>query len=426
MRVLLFAYYFPPDGGAGTQRPASFARHLPAHGVDCTVVTRTPPPQRNFFEPPDEGLLTQLRDRSRIVRTASSGDDFDGWLREVHATGDRAIRGHRPDVLLVTMSPFRLWPVVEALASAHGLPVVADLRDPWALDGVLTFRTWWHWRAEFARMRAMLRRADGVVANTPECRRLFLEAAPRRAADRIAVIPNGWDAEDFAPPAPRVEPGDQLRLVFTGSFLCAPLYERDSLPGRLRRALRHRAEPIVASGRTPVHLLQALRLLRERGSAAAAAVRFVSVGQTDPWLERCVAESGVQDRVELTGYQPHAATVAAMRTADALFLTLHGLPPGHRSRIVPGKTYEYLATGRPILGALPAGDARELVDASGRGFCADPTDAGDLAQALERLHARWRQGEFAAAQTMPRLAEYERAHLAGRLAAFLSRVAGRA
>ncbi len=34
-----------------------------------------------------------------------------------------------------------------------------------------------------------------------------------------------------------------------------------------------------------------------------------------------------------------------MRSADLLFLPMQNLPPGVRATIVPGKTYEYLASG---------------------------------------------------------------------------------
>ena len=42
-----------------------------------------------------------------------------------------------------------------------------------------------------------------------------------------------------------------------------------------------------------------------------------------------------------------------------LFLPMQELPRGHRGRMVPCKGYEYLASGRPILAALPEGDGRD-------------------------------------------------------------------
>ena len=45
------------------------------------------------------------------------------------------------------------------------------------------------------------------------------------------------------------------------------------------------------------------------------------------------------------GYVTHGESVALMRSADLLFLPMQNLPPGVRATIVPGKTYEYLASG---------------------------------------------------------------------------------
>ena len=67
----------------------------------------------------------------------------------------------------------------------------------------------------------------------------------------------------------------------------------------------------------------------------------------------------------LRDFIPHAGTIELMRSADLLFLPMHDLPPGRRAGLVPQKTYEYLAARRPILAAVPDGDARDLLEASG-------------------------------------------------------------
>lgn len=427
MRVLLFAYYFPPDGGAGTQRPASFARHFPARGIDCTVVTRTPPAKRNYWEPEDATLLDSAAKATRVVRTPPTEGGLAAWLDAAERLGDEEIRRAKPDVLLLTMSPFELWQVGARLADRHGIPVVYDLRDPWALDGWQSYRTYLHWRREAKAMRAMLRRADGVVANTPESRRLFLDLEPSLRAERVTVVTNGWEAEDFPQPGPDViagaRPDGTMRIVFTGSFLSKPLYPGRSLKQRVGAFLRYVPEPILASGRTPKHLLGAISRLRERGAEAGRVARLVVVGQKDEWTARCVEESGVADAVEFTGYLSHGESVRAIREADALFLPLHGLPRGCRSRIVPGKAYEYIATGRPILGALPEGDAAEIIEATGRGFVADPCDDESLAAAITALHARWKAGAFNRSVQGPNVAGYERGVLAASLASFLQSIA---
>jgi glycosyltransferase involved in cell wall biosynthesis len=253
---------------------------------------------------------------------------------------------------------------------------------------------------------------------------LFRRALPAAAADRVTVIPNGWDRNDFQGPPPVCPPGDQLTLVYGGTFLCGALYQHERLSRRLFGWLRHAPEPVQPGGRTPLHLLAAMRLLRERGSPAAS-VRLLAIGPVDAALQRCVRESGVQDHVELRDHRSHAEVIAAIRSADALFLTLHGLPAGHRSRIVPGKTYEYLATGRPILAALPAGDARDLVARSPRSFLCEPGDEAAIATQLEALHRNWQRGDYALSLPPDPFADWERRHLCHQLAAFLGEVVHR-
>ena len=73
------------------------------------------------------------------------------------------------------------------------------------------------------------------------------------------------------------------------------------------------------------------------------------------------------------GYVTHLQALTLIRSADLLFLPMQNLPPGRRSSTVPGKTYEYLASGRPILGAVPPGDALDLLQRSGHAVCASST-----------------------------------------------------
>jgi glycosyltransferase involved in cell wall biosynthesis len=128
--------------------------------------------------------------------------------------------------------------------------------------------------------------------------------------------------------------------------------------------------------------------------------------------------------VKMPGYLAHDETVALLRSADLLFLPMHGLPRGRRARIVPGKTYEYLAAGRPILAAVPDGDARDLLGQAGAVLCR-PTDVECLASALSgRI-----DGTVPAVSgtTTPKeiLERYERRALTSDLAVVLDRVASR-
>jgi glycosyltransferase involved in cell wall biosynthesis len=137
-----------------------------------------------------------------------------------------------------------------------------------------------------------------------------------------------------------------------------------------------------------VFLLRALDRLFQSRPELAGSVELHLAGVLSP-ADRAVIESELRrpEIVKTPGYLTHAETVGLLRSANLLFLPMHGLPPGRRARIVPGKTYEYLAAQRPILAAVPDGDARDLLARAGAVLC-PPTDVDGLTAALsEQLHS---------------------------------------
>ena len=122
------------------------------------------------------------------------------------------------------------------------------------------------------------------------------------------------------------------------------------------------------------------------------------------------------------GYLPHAETVQLMRTADLLFLPMQELPAGHRAGLVPGKAYEYLASGRPILAAVPEGDAKELLTEAGNALICGPSDVPALTRLIEGAIDRWRRGEQARPPKVDVVARYERLHQTSQLAGIFDAV----
>jgi glycosyltransferase involved in cell wall biosynthesis len=137
-----------------------------------------------------------------------------------------------------------------------------------------------------------------------------------------------------------------------------------------------------------------------------------------------VANSLVRDVFEFTGYLPHLEALARVRAANLLFLPMYGLPPGRRASIVPGKTYEYMASGQPILAALPAGDARDFVSQAGNGFCCAPDDVRGMLNILKARYACWRRGEEAVPWQPDYVQRFERRELTRQLAQLLDGVMG--
>ncbi len=393
-RALIIAFFFPPDGGGGSQRWAKFCKRLPALGWQPTVLTRAQPASRTQWDPEDETLLEDVA-AARIhrlepapaaaeVNLKLSGDVDPAWLRQTLAEAGRLCAEETFDVIVLTAPPYDLARLAPVLAEQIRIPVVLDLRDPWAFDGGRLFSSAAAWRRERDVMIRALERCEGVIFNTPEARAAIERGIGARAR-RAVVIPNGYDVDDFTglEPAPRSD--DAFRIAHLGTLHSRALYERRGPAGFVRRIRRHRPQRVAPAGRTLRPLLKAIHALRREGDPLGERVRVRVLGPVDEATERCVRDSPTPDAVELIGYLPHAEALREAASADALFLPLYGLPAGERARIVPGKTYEYLALGRPILACVPPGDARELVERTGRAACADPCDPHGIAQAIRRL-----------------------------------------
>jgi glycosyltransferase involved in cell wall biosynthesis len=115
-----------------------------------------------------------------------------------------------------------------------------------------------------------------------------------------------------------------------------------------------------------------------------------------------------------------------MRTADLLFLPMHHLPDGTRARIVPGKTYEYVAAGPPILAAVPDGDARDLLAEVGHAHLCRPRDVDGIAAAIAHEVARSRAGVPPPRARHEVLERYEYETLTRRLAELFDGLVGHA
>ena len=63
--------------------------------------------------------------------------------------------------------------------------------------------------------------------------------------------------------------------------------------------------------------------------------------------------------------------------------------------MIPGKLFEYVAAGRPILAAVPPdGAAARLIEDIGAGLVAPSDDVDALRAALGELHSRWKRGDL--------------------------------
>ena len=425
-RVLIVAYYFPPKGGAGTQRFAKFCKFLPEHGIE-PVVLGAGEDLQSRSAPNDDPTL--LEDMPAVVERVQAPRrvPFSLWARRkmrLHldddewalAAGERAVglaRERSVAAVVTTLSPYACYRIGAKLQRELGLPWVLDLRDPWSLDGWRYYRTGVHARADLAHMRRALTRADFVVANVPEARRAYVEMGADPA--RTVVVPNGFDEEDFAgiPAAPARD--GRFHLVHMGT-----LHGVDAPEGLTRnRLLRVRHRQIAPLGRTGYYLLHALADLKVRAPDVHAQVVVDLYGNVDATHRALAERLGVSAAIRMHGYVTHRESTAALVNADAVFVPLHGVPSGERALVVPGKLYEALASERPVLAALPPGDGADLIRHLRAGLVVPATDAQALGRGLSDLVQQRARGERLVGCRREHLRVFTRRHLTGLLAQVL-------
>jgi glycosyltransferase involved in cell wall biosynthesis len=415
-RLLVLAYFYPPLAGGGVHRVLSFTRHLPAHGWACTVVCAGPgdywvtdptlaaaiPAGTEVLRVPGgSGLAAWLRlSRGRAgersgrtfagLRRLSDWwllpDSYAGWARRARRIGAARLARGDVDAVLSSSPPDSVHVAALGLRRPRGVPWVADFRDPWI---GLHFRappTAWHRARQGALERAVLAGCDLALAASRAHADAMRDGAGARPR-RVVHLPNGFEPE----PAPAGDGGgdaDHFRIVFTGTLSLMP--DTEVFLEALHELLAHRPE-------------------------ARRRVRAVLAGPFDTGYRDRAEALGLTGIVDFPGPVDHAAARRLQRGADLLALW----KPRRLPTMVPGKLYEYLDAGRPLVALLePGEEAAALVERAG-GAVVAPGDRVALAAEIERRYTAWRERGRAPSARPEWLAEFERSRLAARLAGLL-------
>jgi glycosyltransferase involved in cell wall biosynthesis len=120
-------------------------------------------------------------------------------------------------------------------------------------------------------------------------------------------------------------------------------------------------------------------------------VRFVgSVTGID--LDRMADACGIRASIRRTGYLAHLESIRHLMDSDLLLLVL---PSDSSAGVITGKLYEYIASGIPILGIVPNGEAERLIRSYGGGVTVHPAAGPDeIAATLTRIFDLWKMGRW--------------------------------
>jgi glycosyltransferase involved in cell wall biosynthesis len=427
-RVLIVTYYFPPSGGPGVQRVLKLVKYLPQFGWHPVVLTvangdfpardesllkeispGVPVYRTNIIEPyglyraltgkkkgepvdvnviPEKGARRPMSERlaSWIRGTLFIPDARMGWRLTAVSEGMRVIHKEKISAIYSSSPPHTCGVIARSLKRRSGLPWIAGFRDPWT-GFENTPSRWALPRAIDHRMeKGVCHDADAIDVAWLGIRDGLLHAHPELAAKSIVHLPNGFDGEDY--PAVERSRNERFTMTYTGSMY---------------------------GTRNPRDILRAVGSLAASKLIDLKKIVLKFVGRFGDDVARIIAESPVRDCVETVPYLPHRESIKALLQSDALLLIVDEISGS--GGVVPGKVYEYLGAGKPVLAiAEPDGVIANLLRETDAGAAYAHSDADGIAAAFLDLFRRFHGGEPMPAARPEVVKKFERKECARGLA----------
>ena len=384
-KVLIITYYWPPSGGAGVQRWLKFTKYFNHFDIEPTVLTVNPNkasyPVRdetllaetngirvittNTFEP--YGAYKKVSSKSEIPYSGFANESNPSFIQQV----TRFIRGNffipdarkgwnkyaiqkakellsqeKFDVVITTSPPHSTQLIGLKLKEEFNLPWVADLRDPWTDIYYYKYmnHTSWAKKTDAKMERLVLEKADDIVVVSDAIKKMFASKSVAVDVNKIHVIPNGFDEEDFKKVVHTSN--DEFVITYTGTL--SNVYD--------------------ASG-----FISAFRSIK-------AKIKLKLVGR----IADDVVKKLKEENIEIIGHVDHSKSIEYLMKSDALLLIIPKME--NNEGILTGKLFEYLAARKPIIALGPKhGDAAAIIQECAAGKMFNYSDDSSIKEYLEGL-----------------------------------------
>ena len=460
-KVLIITYYWPPSGGAGVQRWLKFTRYLPGFGWQPVVYA----PENPEAPVDDHSLVKDVHQQVKVLKRRiwepygfyrrflgmSPADRINAgflsekekprkkegisvwirgnlfipdarrfWIRPSVRFLKQHLRKNPVDAIISSGPPHSMHLIAMKLRKQVDVPWIADFRDPWT-------------DIDFYHQLRLTRRADR--------RHRSLEQAVLKGADRVVVIgetmagrfgelagidpevvPNGYDEADFTmaqdkTPAPG-EDGSHTRAEGPSGTSPEPSHKSGAGPAAGDRFTILHVGAMNKDRNHPA-FWNVLASLVSRHPEFARAVELRLIGKLDYSVTESIRAAGLEEITRLETYLPHDRIAGTLRSAALLYLPVNRTP--NARMIQTGKIFEYMASGRPVVGTGPVdGDAAAILADAGAGKMLDFDDEQGLKEAILGYFTQFRAGSLPV--TKPPV-QYSRKNLAGRLAQILDDLA---
>nr|WP_321225856.1 glycosyltransferase family 4 protein [uncultured Psychroserpens sp.] len=357
-KVLIITYYWPPAGGPGVQRWLKFVKYLPEFGVEPIVYC----PENPSYPIVDESLLSEVSSEIKIIKQPisepyrfasmlskkdskqiSSGvipkkkkqsimqrlmlyvrgnffipDARKNWVKPSVEFLSEYIQANNIKTIITTGPPHSLHLIGLQLKAQLGVKWLADFRDPWTTIG-------YHKQLKLSQSSAekhrvlesqVLQSADEIIVTSENTKKEFLS----KTKQPITVITNGYDAHKIERP----EKDIKFTLAHIGSLL---------------------------SERNPKQLWASLKELIDDNENFRSEFQLKLIGVVSEDVLQTLKEFQLEPYINTVGYVTHDEAIKAQMASRVLLMV--EIDSADTKVIIPGKIFEYMASGTPIIAVGP-------------------------------------------------------------------------
>ncbi|TKG90129.1 glycosyltransferase [Puteibacter caeruleilacunae] len=427
-RVLIITYYWPPSGGAGVQRWLKFSKYLPENGWQPVVFT----PENPEIPVVDESLKKDIPEQVEVVKIPIwepyqlykrfAGIKKEDKIQPGFATDRKKsalveyvslwtrgnlfipdarkfwigpsvkylkqyLKDHPVDAIVSTGPPHSMHLIALKLKKHFDIKWIADFRDPWSTMDYLDkmHLSSLAWKRHRQLEQKVFDKADHVlsVSNT------WASEMNIKDRSKVSVITNGFDGKDFENDTDVAE-DDSFNIVYAG---------------------------ILSEYRIPHGLFEALNALMEGNDEFYEKTKIIIYGSIDQEVYRVLENyPKVKERFIFKGYVAHDEVIEKYKKASLLLLILNNshIVKGN----IPGKFFEYLGSGKPILAiGSEEGDVAEILHSGNHGAF---VTGNDVSRFKERLLAFFKGDSTSADISKGDVSKFDRKNLTKALVEILN------
>jgi len=427
-KILIVTYYWPPAGGPGVQRWLKFAKYLPEFGWKPIIYT----PENPSYPLVDETLNNEVPKNLKIVKTtiwepyqiaekfSKSNKKFKGgqfdvgknqsfisklsifirgnffipdarkfWVNPSVKFLKKYLTENQIDTIVTTGPPHSMHLIGVGLKKElPNLKWIADFRDPWT---------------EISYYKHL------KLTSSSDKKHRRLEKSVFETAD-ITLATSYTDADNF-------RKNGANAFCITNGFDKNMDKSEDLIPTISATKFTLSYIGVLEQLRNPENLWKVLKNMCEKNQSFSNDFELRFVGRLDDKILNDIENSVLKNNIKNLGYLPHDESVTEMENSDLLLIT--NFPNESSKGIIPGKLFEYLATGKQIISFGPKNaDVETILNKTKAGKHFDYNENVEIQEFIFSLYEDWKSGK--SIQNQANINEFSRRELTKQLSDLLS------